>query len=569
MPRSPRRSFRSPGDISQRPSTVSAIKVDGKRAYALAREGIEVELKERAVTVSAFEVLAGAARLARRRHPRRGCRRARRMLVGHLHPRPRSRPRCRARRRRSPHRAAAHPHRTVRASPRPVPIDDAPAVIPPQDAAARLFPSLTLDAAQAADLANGKRVALTRRWWATPDSPGPVAALAHDGTLDRTHRYRGRAGPRARELPDRQRPDREQPKPVIPWFEYLHVGVAMAAGLFCLVMGLAGRKPNDFTLGATALVEVLLIATVVIALLSPAFGNLPSGSGLEFWVYLISAVLVPPAAAIWAPRRSHPMEHGHPRRRVPRDRGDGLPHGPDLVRAGRVTAGSGGGAQGPRAHLELTAMSGTGSSRAVGVGRVLIVVYAILALGATARSIYQIAVEVRRGPARVHALGDRGRRLHPRDDRAHRPRPGLVPRRVGDDLVRTARRARRRHPEPHPPRAVPATTRCGRSSGAATCSSRSCCRSSACCGCARGARRASRRRGDRDAHLHVARRPARRLRPVRRHHRQVRRRAHRPSGRDRPAHRPGEGARHPVGGADLRSQPAQPASARSSARRRS
>ena len=35
-------------------------------------------------------------------------------------------------------------------------------------------------------------------------------------------------------------------------------------------------------------------------------------------------------------------------------------------------------------------MSGTGSSRAVGVGRVLIVVYAILALGATARSVYQI-----------------------------------------------------------------------------------------------------------------------------------------------------------------------------------
>lgn len=35
-------------------------------------------------------------------------------------------------------------------------------------------------------------------------------------------------------------------------------------------------------------------------------------------------------------------------------------------------------------------MSTTASSRAVGVGRVLIVVYAILALAATARSVYQI-----------------------------------------------------------------------------------------------------------------------------------------------------------------------------------
>ena len=45
------------GPILQRPSSVSAIKVDGKRAYALAREGEDVVLPERPVTVSAFEVL--------------------------------------------------------------------------------------------------------------------------------------------------------------------------------------------------------------------------------------------------------------------------------------------------------------------------------------------------------------------------------------------------------------------------------------------------------------------------------------------------------------------------------
>lgn len=46
------------GPISQVPSTVSAIKVAGRRAYDLAREGVEVELKPRDVTVSRFEVLA-------------------------------------------------------------------------------------------------------------------------------------------------------------------------------------------------------------------------------------------------------------------------------------------------------------------------------------------------------------------------------------------------------------------------------------------------------------------------------------------------------------------------------
>ena len=46
------------GRISQVPSTVSAIKVAGRRAYDLAREGVEVQLKAREVTVSRFEVLA-------------------------------------------------------------------------------------------------------------------------------------------------------------------------------------------------------------------------------------------------------------------------------------------------------------------------------------------------------------------------------------------------------------------------------------------------------------------------------------------------------------------------------
>ncbi|MDE0547185.1 tRNA pseudouridine(55) synthase TruB [Microbacterium sp. C7(2022)] len=46
------------GEISQVPSTYSAIKVDGKRAYDLARAGEEVELKARRVTVSRFEVRA-------------------------------------------------------------------------------------------------------------------------------------------------------------------------------------------------------------------------------------------------------------------------------------------------------------------------------------------------------------------------------------------------------------------------------------------------------------------------------------------------------------------------------
>lgn len=46
------------GRIQQVPSSVSAIKVDGKRAYKLAREGHQVELKARDVEITHLEVLA-------------------------------------------------------------------------------------------------------------------------------------------------------------------------------------------------------------------------------------------------------------------------------------------------------------------------------------------------------------------------------------------------------------------------------------------------------------------------------------------------------------------------------
>lgn len=45
------------GNIEQVPSSVSAIKVDGKRAYDLVRAGEEVVLKSRKVTVSKFEIV--------------------------------------------------------------------------------------------------------------------------------------------------------------------------------------------------------------------------------------------------------------------------------------------------------------------------------------------------------------------------------------------------------------------------------------------------------------------------------------------------------------------------------
>lgn len=87
---------------------------------------------------------------------------------------------------------------------------------------------------------------------------------------------------------------------MIEWFTTVVIIVAVVAGLFCVIAGLAGRRPSDISVGALALIEVLLLAQVVMAIVSPLAGNPPSGDPLEFWVYLVSAVLLPIGGVIWA-----------------------------------------------------------------------------------------------------------------------------------------------------------------------------------------------------------------------------------------------------------------------------
>jgi hypothetical protein len=87
---------------------------------------------------------------------------------------------------------------------------------------------------------------------------------------------------------------------VILGFTIVLVGVSVVAGLLCVALGLAGRKPADLTVLALVLVEVLLLVQIVMAVIAPSLGNPPTGNPLEFWLYLISAAIIPPLAVVWA-----------------------------------------------------------------------------------------------------------------------------------------------------------------------------------------------------------------------------------------------------------------------------
>ena len=87
---------------------------------------------------------------------------------------------------------------------------------------------------------------------------------------------------------------------MIDVFTVILVGVSTLAGVLAVVLGLAGRKPSDLTILALVVVELLLLAQVVIAIVAPLTGNHPTGNLGEFWVYLATGCLMPPAAIAWA-----------------------------------------------------------------------------------------------------------------------------------------------------------------------------------------------------------------------------------------------------------------------------
>ncbi|TFD10689.1 tRNA pseudouridine(55) synthase TruB [Cryobacterium sp. TMT1-66-1] len=172
------------GDISQQPSAVSAIKVDGKRAYARVRAGEDVQLPSRPVTVSEFELLSSTRRdgfldlevrveCASGTYIRALARDLGRSLGvgGHLT---------------ALRRTRIGPFRIEKAATLEQ-VDVAAQLISPADAATRLLPRLTLTREQAVDLGHGKRITVE------PDATrtGPVAAIAPDGRLVGLVEYRG------------------------------------------------------------------------------------------------------------------------------------------------------------------------------------------------------------------------------------------------------------------------------------------------------------------------------------------------------------------------------------------
>ncbi|MDO5745457.1 MAG: hypothetical protein Q4P23_13440 [Micrococcaceae bacterium] len=84
-------------------------------------------------------------------------------------------------------------------------------------------------------------------------------------------------------------------------------GFFIAGAILCAVAVLLGvlatiirTYPDDFALVSVALLEVFLVVYGIAAAIRQAGGQTISGEPWEFWGYLLTALLIPVLAFIWA-----------------------------------------------------------------------------------------------------------------------------------------------------------------------------------------------------------------------------------------------------------------------------
>ena len=84
------------------------------------------------------------------------------------------------------------------------------------------------------------------------------------------------------------------------WFLVAQEIVATAVGVFGLLLGVAKRKPSSLSIGALALVELLLLIQFVLSIVLVAGGARAKTDTVEFFSYLVVALIVPLGAGFWA-----------------------------------------------------------------------------------------------------------------------------------------------------------------------------------------------------------------------------------------------------------------------------
>lgn len=87
---------------------------------------------------------------------------------------------------------------------------------------------------------------------------------------------------------------------MIDWLYSVQLAVATVAGVVALGLGFAKRKPNTFSIGSIVLVEAGLLVQLVASIALVISGQQAETDTVEFFAYLVVAMMIPVAAVFWA-----------------------------------------------------------------------------------------------------------------------------------------------------------------------------------------------------------------------------------------------------------------------------
>lgn len=87
---------------------------------------------------------------------------------------------------------------------------------------------------------------------------------------------------------------------MLEWWYLAQFTFAIGSGALLLLLGLVGRPPSGFSLLLTAIIEFGLAMQLVASITLFILGERAVIDTLEFFGYLVVAMMIPVAAAIWA-----------------------------------------------------------------------------------------------------------------------------------------------------------------------------------------------------------------------------------------------------------------------------
>lgn len=87
---------------------------------------------------------------------------------------------------------------------------------------------------------------------------------------------------------------------MIDWLLNLQLALDGAIAVLLLCFGFAKRKPSLVSLSLVGLVELGLVVQLIASIVLVAGGERAKTDTVEFFAYLIVALMIPAGAAIWA-----------------------------------------------------------------------------------------------------------------------------------------------------------------------------------------------------------------------------------------------------------------------------